>query len=80
MEKIVTVFISDTMGLAKLLPDYVVESTVKKMDDDSTKVEISHFYSSSSLKIWLLNLVIKPKIARETTETLKAMKLKIEKE
>ena len=78
MEKIVTVFSSDTMGLTKLLPDYVVESTLKKNDDKTTKVEISHFYSSSKLKVWLLNFIIKPKIVRETTDTLKAMKNKIE--
>jgi len=80
MEKIVTVFSSDTIGLTKLLPDYVVESTLKKNDDNTTKVEISHFYSSSKLKVWLLNLIIKSKIARETTDTLNAMKNKIENE
>ena len=37
MEKIVTVFVSDTMGLTKLLPDYIVESTLKKIDDKTTK-------------------------------------------
>jgi len=78
MEKIVTVFSSDTMGLTKLLPDYVVESILQKDDDKTTKVEISHFYSSSKLKIWLLNFIIKPKIDRETTDTLNAMKNKIE--
>ena len=78
MEKIVTVFLSDTMGLTKLLPDYVVESTVKKNDDRTTKVEISHFYSSSKFKVWVLNFMIKPKIARETTDTLNAMKNIIE--
>jgi len=78
MKKIVTIFSSDTMGLTKLLPDYVVESTLKKNDDKTTKVEISHFYSSSKLKVWLLNFIIKPKIARETTSMLKAMKNKIE--
>jgi hypothetical protein len=76
--KIVTVFLSDTMGLTKLLPDYVVESTVKKNDDKTTTVEISHFYSSSKFKVWLLNVIIKPKIARETRDTLNAMKNKIE--
>ena len=78
MEKIVTVFLSDTMGLTKLLPDYVVESTLKKNDDKTTKVEISHFYSSSKFKVWLLNFVITPRIARETTDTLNAMKKAIE--
>lgn len=79
-EKIVTVFVSDTMGLTKLLPDYVVESTLNKIDDCTTKVEISHYYSSSKLKAWLLNFMIKRKVARETTDTLNAMKKSIENE
>src|SRR5664279_5655584 len=70
MEKIVTVFLSDTMGLTKLLPDYIVESTLKKIDGKSTKVEISHFYSSSKWKVWILNFMIKRKVARETMDTL----------
>ena len=78
MEKIVTIFPSDTMGLTKLLPDYVVESTLKKIDERTTRIAISHFYSSTKLKVWLLNFIIKPKIARETTAMLKAMKNKIE--
>ena len=78
MEKIVTVFSFDTMGLTKMLPDYVVESTLTKIDDNRTKVEIAHFYSSLKFKIWLLNFIIKPKIVRETTDTLHAMKNKIE--
>ena len=79
-EKIVTVFLADTMGLAKLLPDYVVESTLKKIDDHTTKAEISHYYSSSKLKVWLLNFIIKGKVARETTDTLNALKKVIENE
>jgi len=80
MEKIVTVFPSDTMGLTKLLPDYTVESTLTKIDDKSTKVEISHFYSGSKWKVWLLNFFIKRKIAKETQDTLHAMKKAIENE
>jgi hypothetical protein len=78
LQKIVTIFPSDTMGLTKLLPDYVVESTLKKIDDKTTKVEITHFYSSSKLKLWLLKFIIRPKLARETKDTLNAMKNKIE--
>jgi Polyketide cyclase / dehydrase and lipid transport len=80
MEKIVTVFTSDTMGLTKLLPDYVVETTFKKIDDHTTQAEISHFYSSSKLKVWLLNFIIKGKVARETMDTLIASKKSIENE
>lgn len=80
MEKIVTIFLSDTMGLTKLLPDYVVETTFKKNDDHTSKVEISHFYSSSKLKVWLLNFIIKRKIARQTRDMLNTSKTKIENE
>ena len=80
MEKIVTVLPSDTMGLTKLLPDYLVETTFRKIDDKTTKMQISHFYSSSAFKVWLLNFIIKRKIARETKDTLNAIKKKIENE
>jgi polyketide cyclase/dehydrase/lipid transport protein len=78
MEKIVTVFPEDTMGLTKLLPDYIVESKLTKMGENLTRIEISHFYSSSKLKVWLLNFIVKRKIAKETQDTLKAMKQYIE--
>jgi hypothetical protein len=78
MSKIITALPSDTMGLAKLLPDYIVETTFENIDDHTTKMIISHFYSSSKLKVRLLNLYIKRKIARETTDTLNAIKKSIE--
>ncbi len=78
MQKLVTVFTEDTMGLTKLLPDYVVESNVSKVGENATKVEMSHFYSSSKLIVWLLNFFIRRKIARETQDTLNAMKKSIE--
>jgi len=78
MQKVVTVFPHDTMGLTKLLPDYIVESNITKIGENLTKVEISHFYSSSKPKVWLLNFIIKRKIAKETQDTLNAMKQNIE--
>ncbi len=78
MQKLVTVFPQDTIGLAKLLPDYVVESNLSKVGDNATKVEMSHFYSSSKWIVWLLYFYIKRKIARETQDTLNAMKKSIE--
>ncbi|MGO9481982.1 MAG: SRPBCC family protein [Candidatus Kryptoniota bacterium] len=78
MQKLVTVFPQDTLGITKLLPDYVVESNLSKIGDNATKVEMSHFYSSSKLKVWLLNFVMKRTIARETQDTLNAMKKSIE--
>jgi len=41
-------------------------------------VEISHYYSTTTLKAKLLNLIAKGKIARETQATLKAAKAAIE--
>lgn len=78
MQKLVTIFPHDTMGLTKLLPDYVVESSVSRVGDTATKVEMLHFYSSSKLSVWLLNFFIKRKLARETQATLNAMKRSIE--
>jgi hypothetical protein len=78
LQKLVTVFSDDTMGLTKLLPDYVVESTLSKVGENATKVEMSHFYSSSKPVVWLLNFYIKRKLARETQDTLNAMKRSIE--
>ena len=78
LQKLVTVFSDDTMGLTKLLPDYVVESTLSKVGENATKVEMSHFHSSSKPVVWLLNFYIKRKLARETQDTLNAMKRSIE--
>ncbi len=80
MEKVVTIFLSDTMGLTKLLPDYIVETTLKKIDNHKTLVDISHFYSSSKWKVWLLNIFIKWKVGKETQEMLESMKKAFENE
>ena len=80
MQKVVTVFVEDTMGLTKLLDDYVVEALLTKLDENKTKIEFHHFYSTKNLKVKLLNLIIRPKIARESQDTLNAMKKAIENE
>jgi hypothetical protein len=41
-------------------------------------VEITHYYSTTTLKAKLLNFVAKGKIARETQATLNAAKVTIE--
>lgn len=78
LEKIVTVLPHDTFGISKILSDYTVETTLQRLGDSSTKIEISHYYSTPTLKAKLLNLVAKGKIARETRATLTAMKAAIE--
>ena len=78
MQKIVTVLPEDTFGISKVLPDYVVETTLHRVGQSSTKIEISHYYSTPTLKAKLLNLIARRKIARETRDTLNGMKTAIE--
>jgi hypothetical protein len=78
MKKIVTVLPQDTMGLTKLLPDYIVETELIPIGESATKIEISHFYSVSSPLVFLLNIFIKLKITRQTNEMLASMKKIIE--
>ena len=79
MERIVTALPEDTMGITKLLPDYVVEARLTPVASHETKVEFSHYYSTKSLKTKLLNIIVKRKIARDSQNTLNAMKRTIEK-
>jgi uncharacterized protein YndB with AHSA1/START domain len=78
LQKIVTVLPEDTFGISRILSDYTVETTFRKLGDTSTKVEIRHYYWTTSLKAKLLNLIAKGKIARETQATLNAAKAAIE--
>ncbi len=77
LQKIVTVLPEDTFGISKILGDYRVETTFQTLGHRSTKVEISHYYSTTTLKAKLLNLIAKGKIARETQATLNAAKATI---
>jgi len=74
MQKIVTVLPEDTFGISKILPDYVVETTVHRIGQSSTKMEISHYYSTRTLKAKLLNLVARRKIAHDAQATLNGIK------
>src|SRR5262249_40422653 len=78
LRKIITVLPEDTFGISKILTDYRVETTFQMLDHRSTKVEISHYYSTTTLKAKLLNLIAKGKIARDTQATLNAAKTTIE--
>jgi|SRR5215472_326766 len=77
MQKIVTVLPEDTFGISKFLPGYVVETTFHRVRQSSTKVEISHYYSTPTVKAKLLNLAAHRRIAR-TQATLNAAKAAIE--
>jgi len=78
MQKIVTVLPEDTFGISKILPDYLVETMFHRVGQSSTKVEISHYYSTPTLKAKLLNIVAKRRIASDTKATLNAAKAAIE--
>ena len=78
MQKIVTVLQEDTFGISKILADYVVETTVHRIGQSSTKMEISHYYSTPTLKAKLLNLIARRKIARDAQATLNGIKAAIE--
>ncbi len=78
LQKIVTILPDDTLGICRILSDYTVETTFQKLGDASTRVEISHYYSTTTLKAKLLNLIAKGKIARDTQATLNAAKAAIE--
>ena len=78
MQKIVTILRQDTIGITNILGDYLVETTFHEVGDVSTKMEISHYYSTDSLKAKLLNLIAKGRIARETQATLDGIKAAIE--
>ena len=78
MQKLVTVLPKDTFGITKVLRDYVVETPLHSVGQSSTKIEISHYYSTPTLKAKLLNLIARRKIARETQGTLHGTKAAIE--
>ena len=79
MERIVTALPEDTMGITKILPDYLVETKLTPLSEHETKVEFSHYYSTKSLKAKLFTLIAQRKIARDAQNTLDAMKRIIEK-
>ena len=79
MERIVTALPEDTMGITKMLPDYVVETRLTPLAGNDTKIEFRHHYSTKSMKTKLFNIIVKRKIARESQNTLDAIKRTIEK-
>ncbi len=80
MERIVTALPEDTMGITNMLPDYLVETRFTPPDEHETKVEFRHYYSTKSVKTRFFNVIAKKKIARESQDTLNAIKIAIEQE
>ena len=80
MERVATILHEDSFGASKILNDYMVESIFRSVGNFATRVEISHYYSTKTMKAKLLNLIAKRKIARDTGTMLNAMKAAIEGE
>ena len=79
MERIVTALPEDTMGITNMLPDYLVEARLTHVASNETQVAFSHYYSTASLKAKVFNVIAKRKIARDSQNTLNAIKRMIEK-
>ena len=77
-QKIVTILPEDTLGISKVLRDYVVESTLAALSESCTRITISHYYSTPTMKARLLDLVARPRLSRDTRAMLRAMKAAIE--
>jgi hypothetical protein len=78
MERIVTTLTEDSFGVARVLPDYRVVSTLERVGAGRTRVEFRHYYSIRGWKAWLLHWIAGRRIARESQATLNAMKQAIE--
>ncbi len=65
-------------GVRSIRDIVVFDEEVHRVGQSSTKIEISHYYSTPTLKAELLNLIARRKIARETQDTLNGMKAAIE--
>jgi hypothetical protein len=73
-----TTILEDSWGLSDLFDDYVVESCVTPVGQSATRISIHQFYSTSTLKARLVNLIARPRIRSQTRATLLAIKRAIE--
>src|SRR6516164_8275995 len=78
LERIVTTLAEDSFGVARLLPDYRVVSTLERVGARQTRVEFRHYYSIRGWKAWLFHWIAGRRIASESQATLNAMKQVIE--
>ena len=78
MERLVTRMVDDTLGLTARLKDYTVETTLTELDARTTRVMMSHFYSTPTLGSHLLTWLARDKISRNTEATLLMLKAQIE--
>jgi uncharacterized protein YndB with AHSA1/START domain len=78
MERIVTTLPEDSFGVARLLPDYRVETTLEREGVGRTRVEFRHYYSIRGWKARLFHWIAGRRIAKESQATLDAIKRAVE--
>jgi uncharacterized protein YndB with AHSA1/START domain len=78
MERIVTTFPEDSFGVARLLPDYRVETTFERKGAGRTRMEFRHSYAIRGWKARLFHWVAGRRIAKESQATLNAIKHAVE--
>jgi uncharacterized protein YndB with AHSA1/START domain len=78
MERIVTTLPEDSFGVARLLPDYRVETTLEREGVGRTRMEFRHYYSIRGWKARLFHWIAGRRIAKESQATLNAIKRAIE--
>ena len=78
MERIVTTLPEDSFGVARLLPDYRVETIFEREGAGRTRVEFRHYYSIRGWKARLFHWVAGRRIAKESQATLNAAKRAME--
>jgi hypothetical protein len=78
MERIVTTLPEDSFGVARLLPDYRVETTFEREGAGGTRMEFRHYYSIRNWKARLFHWAAAWRIAKESQATLNSIKRAIE--
>jgi uncharacterized protein YndB with AHSA1/START domain len=78
MERTVTRLADDTFGITARLKDYTVETTLTELDACTTKVTMSHFYATPTLRARVLERIARDTMARNTEATLRTLKARLE--
>src|SRR5262245_24107433 len=78
MKRIVTALPEDSFGVARLLPDYRVETTFERESVGRARMEFRHYYSIRGWKARLFHWIAGRRIAKESQATLNAIKRAIE--
>jgi uncharacterized protein YndB with AHSA1/START domain len=80
MERFTTAISEDSWGLSKRFESYTVDTVLKPLSPTRTRVTIEQHYAPRKLSAKLFNLVARRIVARQTADTLAAIKRAIEAE